>query len=189
MASRFGQPQDFQRSIELLKGVPESELSFEALCLLAAQTDVVKDRAAAIHYYRMAIAKRPDVAGPYNNLAVILSSADDTADEGLKLARVALSKDPQNPHILDTIALIQVHMGKYNAAISSMESAVAIDPDVKWKLKLVELQIGANRRLEARTLLKKISSDPKSANSQEIQARIDALKQQLDATATTAPAK
>ena len=69
-----------------------------------------------------------------------------------------------------------------------MESAVAIDPDVKWKLKLVELQIGANRRLEARTLLKKISSDPKSANSQEIQARIDAHKQQLDATATTAPA-
>lgn len=66
---------------------------------------------------RRDLARRPDATEAMNNLAFLLAETGDSLDEALKLARQAVSKEPNNPAFLDTLGYIYLKRDKNNQAL------------------------------------------------------------------------
>ncbi len=85
------------------------------------------DKAAA--HYRKALAINPDFAPAANNLAYHLAERTDQFDEALKYARIAKTKLPNDPGIMDTLGLVYYKKGLYGNAISEFLDSIELIPE------------------------------------------------------------
>ena len=113
-------------------------------------------RAQAIQAYRKAVELAPKEAAAHNNLAWILADEKASQDEALRHAQQALTLQPGNGRILDTLGWVYYHQGKYAEAEKQFRSASEALPRVaviQYHLGLVAHKQG--RTVEAVTALKR----------------------------------
>ena len=105
---------------------------------------------------RTLFARMHDMA-PQN--ALILNNLAWTAKElkdpkALEYAEQALRLAPENPAIIDTVGMIQIERGEFDAGITNLKRAVALGPDLlPLQLNLAKALAKAGRGGEARTQL------------------------------------
>ncbi len=85
--------------------------------------------------YKYTIRINPDDAYAYNNLAYLYSSRMEKPEEALENAEKAFSIRPEDPYILDTLALCNMIKGKFEKARKYFEKAYNKDPRNKDLLK------------------------------------------------------
>jgi putative PEP-CTERM system TPR-repeat lipoprotein len=105
----------------------------------------------------MALFSRMHEMAPQN--ALILNNLAWTAKElkdpkALEYGEQALRLAPENPAIIDTVGMIQVELGDFEAGITNLKRAVALGPDLlALQLNLAKALSKAGRGAEARTQL------------------------------------
>jgi tetratricopeptide (TPR) repeat protein len=121
-----------------------------------AALDAGGDPEAAIAAYRRAAALDSRAAAPRNNLAVLLHRRGDL-DAALLASQEAYALADQNPQVLDTLGQLYLAKGLHDRAISILESAHRLDPDLAAaELHLAQAYAEAGRRPEARRHLEDI---------------------------------
>lgn len=106
-----------------------------------------KDEAKAMA--RRALLQRPDAADAMNNLAFLLAETGDNLDDALKLARQAVSKEPNNPAYLDTLGYIYLKRDKNDEAIEIFNRLIRSypnDPTCAYHLGMALYQKGDTTR-------------------------------------------
>ena len=105
----------------------------------------------------MALFSRMHEMAPQN--ALILNNLAWTAKElkdpkALEYGEQALRLAPENPAIIDTVGMIQIERGEFDAGITNLKRAVALGPDLlPLQLNLAKALAKAGRGPEARTQL------------------------------------
>lgn len=105
----------------------------------------------------MALFGRMHEMAPQN--ALVLNNLAWTAKElkdpkALEYGEQALRLAPENPAIIDTVGMIQVERGEFDAGITNLKRAVALGPDLlPLQLNLAKALAKAGRGAEARTQL------------------------------------
>ncbi|MBI9088818.1 MAG: tetratricopeptide repeat protein [Desulfobacterium sp.] len=109
----------------LIEKQPKMELPH---IMLGTIFDSRKQYDKAADQYRKALAINPDFAPAANNLAYHLAERTDQFDEALKYARIAKSKLPNDPGIMDTLGLVYYKKGLYGNAISEFLDSIELIP-------------------------------------------------------------
>ena len=104
-----------------------------ALLWLGIVAEAKGNRAAAIGYYRTAVASNPDEPEACNNLAYLLAESGSGLDEALKYAQRAAELAPQSPAYADTLGWILYRQGLYPSAVKYLEQASANPSDLRWR--------------------------------------------------------
>jgi tetratricopeptide (TPR) repeat protein len=124
-------------------------------------------------HYRKALAIDPEFAPAANNLAYLLANSDRSLDEALDFARLAKSKYPDDPGVMDTLGLVYLKKGLIDSAISELkESAAKLEnnPTVRYHLGLAyHLQGNADlARQELRAALDSRQTFPEKKDAQQL---------------------
>jgi len=85
----------------------------------------------AKEYFHKALTLEPYLAQAANNYAWLVGTEDKNAEEGFKWAYKALSRLPNNPNILDTLAELYFLDDKIDFAIRTEEDALHLAPEDK----------------------------------------------------------
>ncbi|MEM9345319.1 MAG: tetratricopeptide repeat protein [Planctomycetota bacterium] len=97
------------------------------------------DRAEAS--YRGVMVAKPDNPLVLNNLALVLAEQGPSSlDEAEQLANRATQLAPEDPNLLDTLAMIQLRRARYDDALKTIEKAIKLDgasPD--WRLTQADI--------------------------------------------------
>ena len=129
--------------------------------------------------YLAAIARNPQEAIAYNNLAWMATESGVQLNDALKWARKAVSIAPDVSQFQTTLGWVQRARGDLGAAADALAKAAAMKPpraDALYYLAIVRLDQG--RRAEGTTLLKKaLALDPAFSNAPDAQHRLKALDQ------------
>ena len=134
-----------------------------------------KEPKKAIAVYEQALIHIPDNANLLNNLAYLMSSLDGPGadfQQALTYAEKALTLQPQNPTVLDTVGWIHLNMGQLDKAAQLFEQALPKAPDsavLNYHFALVRQRQG--NRIEARQYLEKAL-----ASNEHFEERGDAEK-------------
>jgi len=83
-----------------------------------------REYARAEAEFRAAIARRPKDAAALNELAWFLATHDRDMEEAVQLAKSAVSTQPRDPILYDTLAEAEYRSGSLTRAIEAMERAV-----------------------------------------------------------------
>jgi tetratricopeptide (TPR) repeat protein len=78
--------------------------------------------------YRAQMARQPDAASPYNNLAWFLVTHDLRLDEALELSQKSIELAPDTDAYLDTLAEIHYRRGEHDKAIEAINKVFDLDP-------------------------------------------------------------
>jgi len=124
-----GDPAEVARSLEamLASGLDRPELH---LGLAQAQGRLGRE-AEAIQHYEIALGEKPDSKEGANNLAWLRATARDPAlrdpAEALRWAEIAArNSGGADASVLDTLAVCQAAAGRYELAVATIDSALAI---------------------------------------------------------------
>jgi tetratricopeptide (TPR) repeat protein len=108
--------------------------------------------AESISRFRHALAKNPDHVMTLNNLALALAATSDVdLGESLALIKRAIELSGRTPILLDSLALLQMQNGEPQAAISTINEALAdVDVSATWLIHLASAwqQTGDRRQAE-----------------------------------------
>ncbi len=114
--------------------------------------------------YERALKELPDFWVASNNLAFLLCENSDTKDglqsRAVSLAKAALTQQPDNPGIMDTLGWAQYKTGDYTQAIDTLKRALKAAPDnpsMNYHLGMVLYQSGLME--ESRLRLEKSLED------------------------------
>ena len=134
------------------------------------------DYALARANYESVIKHSPDDTGTLNNLANVLLRLKDPA--AVKVAELALEKDPSNPNTIDTLGWILLQNGKTDRALTMLRDArlrEPANPVIRYHLAVALAQTG--RKTEARDELETaLRGGAKFEFSGEAQALMRTLK-------------
>lgn len=83
----------------------------------------------AVKKYLSALAIADNYPQALNNLAYLYADGRGSSEEALRLAEKALSLDPDNPGIMDTMGYAQMKNGRHQEARKTLERAAALLPD------------------------------------------------------------
>jgi len=111
-----------------------------------------KDYAAAEKHYEAALALQPNSAVVLNNLAWVKGQLKK--DGALELAEKANSLAPNQPVIMDTLAMLLAEKGDFNRAIEVQTKALELQPtNAGLRLNLAKIYIGSGDKARARSEL------------------------------------
>ncbi len=114
------------------------------------------DLAAAQKHYEHVLALQSNHALALNNLAMLMIQQKKPG--ALPLAQRAVAARPNEPAVLDTLALAQAADGQADEAVKTQRQAVALAPDAAdLRLALAKLLIQAGERAQAKTELDKLA--------------------------------
>lgn len=107
----------------------------------------------AAHYFSQCLEIDSTNAAAMNNLAWAYTQLEIELDEALELSRRAVTKEPDNPVYLDTLAEVYYQKKEYYRALTFLRKAVEQDPpDLEYYLsrleKIKKLAYGEGRFLE-----------------------------------------
>jgi len=92
-------------------------------------------------WFEQAIALQPDEPIAANKLARVYAADGSKADSAVELARIAVTRLPDEAEVHDTLGWAYFKAGRLSQAAPELERAVTIDPrDVQYKQHLSELR-------------------------------------------------
>jgi Flp pilus assembly protein TadD len=134
--------------------------------MLAMVQEQQGDVAAAEQTYRRALALDPTQAVAMNNLAMIVVRRNGDLREAMQLAVGAVKEKPTVPAFYDTLATVQATSRDYPKAISSMNSALSLQPDnIMYQVNLASILATSGQPAKAKLMLNKIDSSTISSTS------------------------
>jgi tetratricopeptide (TPR) repeat protein len=126
----------------------------------------------AIVEYRKAARRWPDSALTLNALGYTLADRTDEFAEAEKLIRKALSFDPENPAIIDSLGWVLYRLGDHEAALEQLNLAYERFNDPEVVAHIVEVLAEMGRDDEAREVLESAEDDyPDNELLENIRAR------------------
>ena len=129
------------------------------------------DLPAAEGLYREVLALQPGNLAALNNSAWLLASRG--APGGVALAERAVALMPDNPSLLDTLALALGAEKKYDRGIDVARQALAIAPDAaNLRLTLARLYVAAGQKDKARSELEALTQLGKDFSGQAAVGRL-----------------
>ena len=115
----------------------------------------------------------PDDAGFLNALGYLLTDELGRHDEALDLLRRALSAEPDNPAIIDSMGWVLFHLGDHEAALGYLERAFALFPDPEVAAHIVDTHWALGNREQALELLREsLEENADSEHLLEVQQRL-----------------
>ena len=103
--------------------------------------------------YRQILSLNPGDATALNALGYALTNNTDRFQEAAGLLEEAISKDPRNPAIIDSLGWVYFKMGKDRQAELLLKEAYKQYPDPEVAAHLIELLWTQGREVEARDLI------------------------------------
>jgi len=142
---------------------------------LGERATAAGDWAEAEKEFRTVLAAQPGNAGVMNNIAWLL--AKQRKPGALAMAENALRVQPDNPSLLDTLALAQDADNKTAKALETQKRAVELRPkDGAMRLRLAQLLIKEGKKSDARQELENlVRLGPAFTQQGEVQAMLKAL--------------
>lgn len=124
---------------------------------LGSRAMAAKDWARAEALFRRIVELRPDHVLALNNLAWL--AGEQGKPEAVALAERAVQAAPNQPAILDTLALLLSKKGEHARALELQKRVVALQPDAPlFKFNLAKVQLAAGDKAEARRLLDELAA-------------------------------
>ncbi|MDX1733887.1 MAG: tetratricopeptide repeat protein [Halioglobus sp.] len=162
----------------------DTEIHLRVGQLLEADNDLQ----AAQSHYRSVLEAEPDNAVALNNLAWILRQSDP--QQALALGRRALLAAPQQPQVMDTLAVIEHLNGQSERALAILERALRVAPGdttARYHKGMILAQSG--RQAEARQVLTRLLQSAPQGFAERAQAQqlLQNLPAQAPATAVSKP--
>ena len=133
----------YDKSIEYRPDTESLMLGRSDLLLRAGRQD------EAIVGYRKALKRWPDSALTLNALGYTLADRTDQIDEAEDLIRDALSRDPGNPSIIDSLGWVLYKLGQHEAALEQLNLAYEQFNDPEVAAHIVEVLAELERNDEA----------------------------------------
>ncbi len=149
-------------AVQWLKQTP-ADLSIE---YKLAELEIVEgDHRSAESRLRRVVERYPGDVLALNNLAWLVTNRG--GEEGLALARRAVSISPERPELLDTLAFALSSGGKHQDALAVQRRVLELAPDSPaYRLGMARVALAAGDRGLARTELEALRKlDPKLASS------------------------
>ena len=109
--------------------------------------------AAAEDDYRRVLELTPGDAGALNALGYALTNNTERFSEAAVLIEEAISKDPRNPAIIDSLGWVYFKLGRNRQAEVLLKEAYQQYPDPEVAAHLIELLWSVGREIEARDLM------------------------------------
>lgn len=109
--------------------------------------------AAAENDYRRVLELTPGDAGALNALGYALTNNTERFSEAAVLLEEAISKDPRNPAIIDSLGWVYFKLGRNRQAEVLLKEAYQQYPDPEVAAHLIELLWSVGRKIEARDLM------------------------------------
>jgi lipopolysaccharide biosynthesis regulator YciM len=164
------------------KMAARTDLSVQALAVLASQAEQDKDLASAEALYRRALAADGSLALVKNNLAMVLAHRGEKLAEAEKLASEAVQSNPGVATFYDTLAQVQFTAGDPRKAAETLRHAASIDPDhLEWQVGLFEMLVNGGQIKEAAKALDDLEKALRTRRqvSDELRAKIAAAKKKF----------
>lgn len=150
--------------------------------LLAMFQEQHGDVAAAEENYRKTLALDPTQAVAMNNLAMIVLRRHGDLNEAIRLAEGAVKEKPDVPAFYDTLATVEATGKDYPKAISSMNSALSLQPDnIMYQVNLASILATSGQATKAKLMLNKIdlNATPSASIPPETRAKLTELRRSL----------
>jgi tetratricopeptide (TPR) repeat protein len=142
------------RAVDILsEGVASLSNSIRLLFARASLLERAGRFEAAESDYRSVLALRPGDAGALNALGYALTNNTERFSEAATLLEEAISKDPRNPAIIDSLGWVYFKLGKNRQAEALLKEAYQQYPDPEVAAHLIELLWSVGREIEARDLM------------------------------------
>ena len=132
-----------------LESQPDNPNLLYSRSVVSARQD---DIAASEADLRAILAKDPDNATALNALGYTLANVTERHDEAYGLIRRALSLEPDNPAIIDSLGWVYYRMGEYDKALEYLRKAYDAYPDPEVAAHLGEVLWVLGERDEARQI-------------------------------------
>jgi tetratricopeptide (TPR) repeat protein len=121
----------------------------------------------AVPVYVASLKLDPTNAGAANNLAWLYADQNNNLDEALRLARLAVQKEPDNPNYADTLAHVYARKNMHDSAVQVMRSVVTKNPRIAgYRIHLATVLLDGGNKDEARAELAAASRSRLSATEQ-----------------------
>lgn len=137
------------------------DMAAEAWVLMASCDEALGDLSAAEKGYREALKLRPNHPAIQNNLAYVLLSLGGAPQlaEAHALSSAAVAASPASASFHDTLARIEAKRGNSDAAITSFQKSLALDPrSLEAMIGLADVLSQTGRRDDARAHLVEIDT-------------------------------
>jgi len=140
----------------------------DALALFADNTSLLYTRAMMVEGTDFAqaeqdlkrvLALEPDNATAQNALGYTLLIRTDRYEEAYKLIKAALSTEPEDPAILDSMGWALYKLGRNHEAVTYLEKAHALYSDPEVSSHLIQVYWATNQKDKAKALLKNSLKD------------------------------
>jgi tetratricopeptide (TPR) repeat protein len=164
------------------KMAARTDLSVQALAVLASQAEQDNDLAGAEALYRRALAADGSLALIKNNLAMVLANRGEKLAEATRLANEAVQSNPGVATFWDTSARVYAKAGEWRKAAEALDRAVSIDPEhLEWRVSLVETVVSGGRVAEAAKAVAELdkAAAAKWQVSDELKAKIAAARKKV----------
>ncbi len=161
--------------------VAKSPKNADALMALAGLKARTQDgMPESLKLLRQAIDANPKQANP--RLALIeLHHLSGDRGKALAAANEALNEMPDDPRVLDALALAQARAGELEASVATRTKLVERDPSVRAQLNLAATQVAAKRDAEAiQTLRKVLALQPETIEAQNMLITIHRSRNAID---------
>jgi tetratricopeptide (TPR) repeat protein len=145
----------FQRALELMLSEEEKyNDSAEFYFDFALMHEKNKDFESMEKFLKKAISLKPDYAIAYNALGYSYADQNIKLQDAKKYIEIALSIDPQNHYILDSMGWVHFRLGNYDVAYEFITKAYAIQEDPEIAAHLGEVLWRQGKQNEALSVWK-----------------------------------
>ena len=157
---------------------PKNADALMALAGLKARTP--EGTPESLKLLRQAIDANPKQVNPRLALIELHQLAGDRG-KALAAANEALNAMPDEPRVLDALALAQARAGELEASVATRTRLVERDPSVRAQLNLAATQVAAKRDAEAiQTLRKVLALQPETVEAQNMLITIHRSRNAVD---------
>jgi tetratricopeptide (TPR) repeat protein len=169
-------------AVILNKLTADGNVSARTWMLLASVNEIQGNYADAEQGYRRALKIEPKNAIAQNNLAYLLLLQNRDLEEGLALAKEAVTSPQATAGFYDTLARLYVKARQRDQAVKSFNDALALDPNsIDAMIGLADVMNEMGRKQEAALRLSQIDSILKGnvRLSPMLRQQLDALRKNL----------
>ena len=182
LGERADDPALRDHAIGMIEGLVERGLTSAAVWAnLGTLRLQAEQREKAADAFRRALEADPEHAMACNNLAMILVEKGENLERALELARIVHRKRPKSPEVIDTLALVQLKLGRPAEAAARWREALELAPDrPAWRLSLVEALLEQGKRGEAERQLTYVKAEnDTSAFDARTRERLEKLERRI----------